>query len=217
VRAIEQGAERILVRSDAGVLRCERVIVAVPPALAGRIDYEPALPAARDQLTQRVPMGSVIKCVAFYEAPFWRTAGYSGEAVGDAGAVKVVFDGSPEGGSRGALVGFFTGKDARAYSGKPEERRRAAIESFERLFGPKAANPIDYMDQDWPAERWSRGCYTGLMGPGVLSSFASALRAPVGRIHWAGTETARVWMGYMEGALEAGERAADEVLAALSW
>jgi len=216
VRKIEQDAEGVRVTSDKGTVRGKRVIVAVPPALAGRIDYEPVLPASRDLLTQKAPMGSVIKCIATYETPFWRQGGYSGEALGDFGAVKLVFDDSPEDGSHGALVGFFMGKDARAMSGKgPEERRRAAVDSFVRFFGPKASSPIDYVDQDWPAERWSRGCYAAVLGPGVLSAHATALRTPVGRVHWAGTETARVWMGYMEGAVEAGERAADEVLAAL--
>ncbi|MDI1483970.1 flavin monoamine oxidase family protein [Polyangium sp. y55x31] len=216
VRRIAQDAAGVTVTSDAGTWRCKRVIVAVPPALAGRIDYEPALPASRDQLTQRSPMGSVIKCVATYESPFWRQAGYSGEALSDVGSVKLVFDDSPEDGSRGALVGFFMGKDARAMSGKsPEERKKAALDSFTRFFGPSAAAPIDYVDQDWPAERWSRGCYSMVLGPGVLTAHALALRAPVGRVHWAGTETARVWTGYMEGAVEAGERASDEVLAGL--
>ncbi|WP_275976870.1 flavin monoamine oxidase family protein [Polyangium aurulentum] len=215
VRTIRQEEGGCVVVSQRGEVRCERVIVAIPPALSGRIEYEPELPAARDQLTQRMPMGSVIKCVAFYDAPFWRTAGYSGEALGDSGAVKLVFDDSPEDGAHGALVGFIMGKDARALTGKPEARRKAAIDSFVKYFGPSAASPVDYIDQDWPAERWSRGCYAGIMGPGVLSAYSSALRDPVGRVHWAGTETARVWVGYMEGALEAGERAAGEVLAAL--
>jgi monoamine oxidase len=216
VRRIRQTPDGVVVSSDAGDVRCERVIVAVPPTLAGRIDYDPALPASRDQLTQRMPMGSVIKCVAFYETPFWREGGYSGEALGDFGPVKLVFDDSPEDGSHGALVGFFMGKDARAHSGKTTgERKKAAVDSFVRFFGPHAASPTDYVDQDWPAERWSRGCYAGIMGPGVLTAHAAALRTPIGRVHWAGTETARVWMGYMEGAVEAGERAADEVMSAL--
>jgi monoamine oxidase len=216
VRRIEQTERGVRVVSDAGEVRCERVIVALPPTLAGRIDYEPAMPASRDALTQKMPMGSVIKCIAFYDKPFWREAGYSGEALSDVGAVKLVFDDSPEDGSHGALVGFFMGKDARHYSGKgAEERKKAALDSFTRFFGPQAASAVEYVDQDWPAERFSRGCYAGLMGPGVLSAHAHALRTPVGRVHWAGTETARVWMGYMEGAVEAGERAADEVAAVL--
>jgi monoamine oxidase len=81
------------------------------------------------------------------------------------------------------------------------------------LFGPRATRPLEYLDHDWTSEPWSRGCYAGLMAPGVLTSVGHALAEPVGRIHWAGTETARRWNGYMEGAVASGERAADEVLA----
>lgn len=215
VKKIVQEKDGVTIFTDKGNIRGERVIVAIPPVLAGRIDYDPDLPPSRDMLTQRMPMGSVIKCVATYETPFWRKAGYSGEAIADRGAVKLVFDDSSRDGSHGALVGFIMGKDAKTWSGKGmAARREAALASFTRLFGPQAGSPVDYMDQDWPAERWSRGCYSAIMGPGVLSGHAGALREPVGRIHWAGTETARVWTGYMEGAVEAGERAADEVMGA---
>jgi monoamine oxidase len=213
VRRIEQDDKGVTIVTDKGYVRGGRVIVAIAPVLAGRIEYNPDLPASRDMMTQRMPMGSVIKCVARYETPFWRKAGYSGEAIADRGAVKLVFDDSSRDGSHGALVGFIMGKDAKTWSGKGmAARREAAVESFTRLFGPGAASPIDYIDQDWPAERWSRGCYSAIMGPGVLSAHAGTVREPVGRIHWAGTETARVWAGYMEGAVEAGERAAEEVI-----
>ena len=52
-----------------------------------------------------------------------------------------------------------------------------------------------------------------LLGPGTLIDFGIALRPPVGRIHWAGTETSTYWNGYMDGAVRSGERAAAEVLA----
>lgn len=216
VKRIEQDDSGVTITSDSGTVRCERAILALPPVLAGRIDYEPAMPASRDMLTQRMPMGSVIKCIAMYETPFWRKAGYSGEAIADKGAVKLAFDDSSRDGSRGALVGFVMAKDAKHYSGQGmKARREATLESFTKFFGPQASSPIDYIDHDWPSERWSRGCYSAVMGPGVLTAHAEALRAPVGRLHWAGTETARVWTGYMEGAVEAGERAADEITAAL--
>lgn len=50
---------------------------------------------------------------------------------------------------------------------------------------------------------------------GVLTDFGIALREPVGRVHWAGTETATRWVGYMDGAVQSGERAANEALDAL--
>jgi monoamine oxidase len=68
---------------------------------------------------------------------------------------------------------------------------------------------------NWSVEPWTRGCYTGYMAPGVLLDYGAALRKPVGRIHWAGTETATIWAGYMDGAVRSGKRAAKEALAAL--
>lgn len=53
------------------------------------------------------------------------------------------------------------------------------------------------------------------MVPGALTSFGDALRAPFGRVHWAGSETSTFWVGYMDGAVRSGERAAKEVMARL--
>jgi monoamine oxidase len=186
--------------------------VALPPALAGRIDYEPGLPAARDQLTQRMPMGSVIKCMPVYDEPFWREDGLSGSATSLPGPAQVVFDISPPGGSPGALLGFVEGRDARVLGALPEaERRDAVLQNMARLFGPRALEPADYVERDWSTEIYSRGCYAGVLGPGGWTGFGRALREPVGRIHWAGTETATRWMGYFDGAVQAGRRAAAEV------
>ena len=212
VTAIEQSADGVRVESRRGQVHADRVVVALPPALAGRIHYAPALPSRRDLLSQRMPMGSALKVVAAYERPFWRERGLSGEAVSDRGPLRLVMDDSSHDGSQAALVGFFLGRTAAAFSGRPEARRQAALESLARFFGPEARRPIAYVDQDWVAEPYSRGCYVGNFGPGVWTTLGEALREPCGRIHWAGTETAREWMGYFEGALEAGERAALELL-----
>lgn len=201
--------------ADGGALRARRVIVALAPPLAGRIDYAPALPAARDQLTQRMPMGSVIKCMALYDEPFWRRDGLSGQAVSLDGPISAVFDNSPPAATPGVLLGFLEGSQAQRFSAaSPDERRQAVIGTFARLFGPRAARPQAYLDKDWLAEPYSRGGYTALMSPGGWTTLGPALRAPVGRLHWAGTETATVSNGYIDGAIRSGERAAAEVLRA---
>jgi monoamine oxidase len=215
VRRISVDADRVTVASDNGTWRARRVIVSLPPLLAGRIDYEPLLPPWRNQLTQRTPMGSVIKCNAIYEEPFWRAEGLSGQATGDGEGARVVFDNSPPDASPGILLGFLEGDEARRLGrGSPEVRRAAVLDSFVRYFGPKAARPVDYVELDWQAEPWSGGCYGTLFGPNVWTRYGAALREPVGRIHWAGTETAHVWSGYMDGAVSSGQRAATEVLTA---
>ena len=89
------------------------------------------------------------------------------------------------------------------------------LESFERYFGAKARRPRAYVDKSWADDPWTRGCYEGYMPPGVLLEYGEALRRPIGRIHWAGTETATLWNGYMDGAVQSGYRAADEVLEGL--
>lgn len=212
VRAITQDDTGVIVQSDAGQFHARYAIVAIPPILAAEIVYQPALPAARQQVGERMPMGSVIKCILAYERPFWRDAGFSGEVLSDGDPVRLVFDDSPADSSQGALVGFLLGDSARRWSQHPQAERAHAVQSYlARLFGPQAAQPIAYADQDWPAETWSRGCYVGLMQPGTLTAYGQALRPPVGRIHWAGTETASRWIGYMDGALESGERAAHEI------
>jgi monoamine oxidase len=217
VRTMIQSLDRVTARTDKGDFAGRFALVATPPAVAHRIDWDPPLPPTRTQLMQRMPMGSVIKCVAFYDEPFWRNDGLSGEVVGNQGPVRLVFDDSPEDGSSGALVAFITGDQARIWSERmPDERYQAVILAFSRLFGPRAQSPIDYVDQDWCREPFSAGCYMGLMPPGVLTTFGAALRAPVGRIHWAGTETATKWQGYMDGAIESGERAAKEVFGSLA-
>jgi monoamine oxidase len=216
-RRIEHDAEGVTVHTDKGAFRGKRAVVAVPPALAGRIEYAPALPASRDALTQRMAMGATTKVMATYAKPFWRKAGLSGEvACGGDGPVTVVFDNSPADGSSGMLLGFLVGAPARALGARPAEaRKRAVLAAFTRFFGAEASEPLDYLEQDWSTEPWTRGCPTGTMSPGTLTLFGPALRAPVGRLHWAGTETAREHCGYMEGAVESGERVAREIGALL--
>ena len=215
-RTIRQGGG-VVVEGDGVTVTAERVIVAIPPALASRIRYAPALPGYRDALTQRVPMGNTFKVHCLYDEPFWRAEGLTGQATSDVGALRLTFDNSPESGAPGILMGFIEGGDRwRAWARRsPEERRATVLADLVRLYGAQAANPREYIEHSWAEEEYSRGCYVGNFPPGVWTQYGEALREPIGRIHWAGTETATVWNGYMEGAVQSGERAAAEVLAAL--
>jgi monoamine oxidase len=216
VRRIVQTAKGVKVVARAAQVAATRVIVAVPPALAARIDYEPLLPALRDQLTQRTPMGSYAKVDAIYERPFWREQGLTGQTVSVNGPVRVTFDSTPVEGSPGVLLGFIGGTDARGWYGlSPEQRRQAVLDNLANYFGEQARKPLEYIENRWADERFSRGDPVAGLPPGALLDFGTALRAPVGRIHWAGTETSDFWVGYMDGAVRSGERGANEVLAAL--
>ncbi|HWQ12584.1 MAG TPA: flavin monoamine oxidase family protein [Roseiflexaceae bacterium] len=213
VRRIEQSATGVRVFTDGESFAAQAAIVAVPPALAAAIAFDPPLPPDRAQLLQRMPAGSVIKCLAVYDEPFWRASGLSGQLTSDRGPVKVTFDSSPPESRPGVLLAFLEGNAARQLGrATQDERRQIVIACLCRAFGPRAARPLAYTDVDWAAEPWSRGGYAAYMPPGAWTSFGPALRRPVGRVHWAGTETATRWCGYMDGAIESGERAAREVL-----
>ena len=216
VRRIVQAHGSVRVYSDTFSVQGKHVIVAVPPPLAGRIRYEPNLPQNRDQLTQRMPMGTLIKAEVFYDKPFWRADGLTGQALSDEGPITASFDISPPDGKPGILMGFVGGDRARVFQALPAAQRRSRVlDELAKIFGERARHPKEYLEFSWVTQRWTRGCPVSVLGPGTLVGFGPAIRRAVGRIHWAGTETSPYWNGYMDGAVRSGERAAGEVLAKL--
>ncbi|MBE8473729.1 flavin monoamine oxidase family protein [Streptomyces justiciae] len=216
VRSIAKSGSQYVVTADGTTVTARRVVVAVPPPIAARITYDPALPAARDQLTQRLPMASVGKAIAIYDTPFWRADGLNGQVVSDSGVVSSTFDNSPPDASYGALMGFIEADEARKFDAASEAEVRAAVlKDYATYFGEKAASPSSFVLQRWNNEPYTRGGPVSIAAPGVLTQYGPALRTPVGGIHWAGTETSTFWMGFMDGAVRSGERVAKEVLGAL--
>lgn len=206
------GSGEVTVEAEGLQVKARAAIIAIPPNLAGRLEYQPALPAARDGLTQRIAQGTVVKCHAIYPEPFWRAEGFSGQATSADGPVSVVFDNSPPSGSPGVLLAFLEGNAARQATDLPESgRRQIVLDSLTRLFGPKAAQPDRYVDKAWAADEYARGCYGGYLPPGTWLSYGQALRAPIGPLHWAGAETATENAGYMDGAVSTGLRAVAEI------
>ena len=139
VHQIRQDADGVEVVHEHGSVRAERVIVALPPALAGRIRYSPPLPARRDHLTQQVPMGWVIKIQTRYDEPFWREDGLSGFVVGLDDPVSIMFDNCPEDLHSGVLLGFLEGEHGTAASlMDADERREMVLRCFAKYFGERA-------------------------------------------------------------------------------
>ncbi|GAB3712913.1 flavin monoamine oxidase family protein [Amycolatopsis oliviviridis] len=213
VRRIEQDDSGVTVTAEDGTAwRAGYAVVAVAPPLAARIGFHPPLPPARDNLVQRLPMGSVLKCVATYTEPFWRQADLSGAALSLRGPIAMTVDSSPRSGGRGVLIGFVTGAAARELGTRsPAVRRRILLDALTRLFGSRAGAPLGFAERNWNEEPFTRGAYSAVFPPGAWTGSGSALRAPCGRIHWAGTETSTRWYGYIEGAVRSGEAAADAV------
>lgn len=217
VRTIEHTADGVRIETSRGALLADRVVVATPPAATLGVRFAPALPVARNRWIERSPMGDVAKMHVVFETPFWRADGLSGQATvfGDR-HVGVVFDNSPRDADRGILVCFVYGDRLRSWSELSDEDRRAGIiDTLIELFGERAANPIDYTEKIWPQDAWAHGGYAANPTPGTwLEHGAAGWRSRTGRIHWAGSETAGVWNGYIDGAISSGARAADEIMLA---
>jgi monoamine oxidase len=213
VRRIVQERKQVRVHHDGGSVLGKRAIVAMAPAMTAPIAFEPGLPPLRAQLTQRFPQGTVIKCHAVYDRPFWFDDGLSGESLTDVEPLRITEDVSPPEGGPGILVCFANGATARRWSVRsPAELEAAAIANLVTLFGPAAAEPRLFTQWRWTEELFTRGCFYGVTPPGVLLDYGRTIRDPVGRVHWAGAETATHWAASMEGAVRSGIRAAREAL-----
>lgn len=216
VTAIDSQGTGVRVQAQSGAFTAARVIVAIPPTLMHRIAFTPSLPADRTAYTQRLVMGSVIKYWVAYPTPFWRELGFNGSIVRDDRAATPCFDVTPPGSGVGLLAGFFDGDHAVHHRELSREARREVVTSLlAEHFGEPARTPLDYVDEDWTQAHWSKGCYGAFAPPGVMTHYGHGLLAPHYRVHWAGTESATQWSGYIEGALQAGGRAAAEVVKAL--
>jgi monoamine oxidase len=214
VRRIEQRGGLATVVTDRRTFSARRVIVAIPPPMATGIRWDPVLPVMQDALRRRMALGTLGKVHAVYEEPFWRKDTGTWRAVKIGGAVREMFDNTPPSGKPGVLMGFMGGHAWREWMPRSlEERKAAVLADFAQAFGERALRPVDYFEQDWTQEPWIRGGPVSVLGPGTTTDFLPALMTPFGCVHWAGTETAPHWNGYMDGAVRSGERAALEVLA----
>ena len=214
VRRIEWDEKGAVVHTDQLSAAVRHVVVAVPPHMAGAIEYQAGLPAARAQVTQRWPQGTVIKVQIIYAEPFWRRAGLSGESYDYLSILGETDDGSvPERYSRaGHFCGFIYADFARkAELLNGEQRKRLVLAELAKRFGREALTLQTYFESSWSTQYWTGGCFTGFLTPGSTVLFRSAVRDPVGPLHWAGTETATMWPSFIDGAIRSGERAAMEI------
>ncbi|CAI7583987.1 unnamed protein product [Penicillium glandicola] len=213
VRKVQLKESRYLVSSDEVIVSARHVVVAMSPPLASRIIFDPLLPAGRDQLSQRMPMGALGKAIAIFPTAWWRGEGLNGAGVSDNGSIRVTYDNSPADGSFGAMMGFIEADEMRKLDDASEDEVKNHVKrSFADLYGPHVETATDVLIQRWDLEEFSRGGPSAFMPPGVLTQYGTYLRAPVGKIHFAGTETSLRWIGYMDGAISSGERVAGEIL-----
>ncbi|MCA2959704.1 MAG: FAD-dependent oxidoreductase [Silvanigrellales bacterium] len=194
-----------------------RVVIAVPPQVMRGIRMDPPLESFRTQALLNFELGSVVKVVAVFERRSWRERGLSGEISSPDAPFDYVIDSSHPSSDRGILVGLATSRRGQALEGLNMEMLKSAfLRHLELCFGDSPGPCIAFHSHDWNGDPFSLGGYSSRRGMGYWARTGDSLFAPFGRIHFAGTETAHAWRGYIEGALESGERVAQEVLVALS-
>ncbi|XP_044525158.1 amine oxidase [flavin-containing] A [Gracilinanus agilis] len=217
VSYIDQSGESVMVETiNHERYECRYVISAIPPILTCKIHFRPELPSERIQLVQRLPMGAVIKCVMYYKEAFWKKKNYCGCMLieDDDAPISITLDDSKPDGSVPAIMGFILARKSHQLASISKElRKRKICELYARVLGTQEAlQPIHYEEKNWCEDQYSGGCYTAYFPPGTMTQYGRVIRQPFEKIYFAGTETATYWSGYMEGAVEAGERAAREVL-----
>jgi len=217
IREVEvRSAQRVLVSGPSASVACRRALLALPPALAAELSYVPSLPSWRERAARSFRGGTVIAVSLVYGSPHWRERGLCGYAANATGPVRGVLDVSPPDADCGVLQAFVVADAARALAPLPADARRAAVlDALVELFGEPARSPERYFEKDWSADPWTRGCYHGIAAPRTWTEHGGALRRGVGPLHWASSETAVWGLGTMEGAIDAGRRAAREIAAAL--
>ncbi len=216
VLAIHRDADGADVHTSAGTVRAQRVVVTVPPPMAAAIEHRPALPEARAHAERTMYMGLVYKALAAYERPFWRARGHA-ELIDIADPGVGVFDSSPPGpDGPGHLCLLIGGPAARALDElTPEARRDLLLGRLAAHLGDAVRTPASWHDKSWHRDEFAGGGYLALPDASAGGTDFPVDAAPSGTLHWAGTETATDHPGYIEGALQSGERAAREVATAL--
>jgi monoamine oxidase len=213
VRSITQRDDHVVVDTEDLTVSARNAVVAVPPALALEIAFDPVLPDDRLTLYRNDVGGPETKTLVVYDEPFWRAEGFSGQTSEPGSACEVTLDASPASGWPGVIGAFTFGPVAESLDGlDPDVRRRAGGGAPKHHLDTRAASPVDFIETAWINEQWTRGCSFAHLRPGILSRYGPLLREPFGRVHWAGTETSTTSHGAMDGAVRSGERAAAEIL-----
>ena len=213
VRSISQRGDRVLVAGDEIEVSARNAVVSVPPALALEIRFDPPLADDRAELYRNAIGGWETKTLVVYEEPFWRDEGYSGQTAEPQSAAEVTLDAGPASGRPGVIASFTFGPVARKLDAlAPDVRRKAVLDALSARLGPRAARPAGFIETSWWTEEWSRGCSMAHFALGTLTRHGRLLRERFGRVHWAGTETATVSHGAIDGAVRSGERVAAEIL-----
>ncbi|KAF2896371.1 hypothetical protein ILUMI_09802 [Ignelater luminosus] len=203
---------QVIIETENKTYTSKYVIISIPPKEILDITFTPPLSSSRVNLLHAIDCGYLIKFVITYEKAFWKEKGFSGDIVGCGkygghGPIHACYDITYD--KWPALTGYIASNDA--LEQPPETYQQDVLSQLAKYFGDEALHPLEYFEKSWLDEPYIYNCLMNCPGFSNMDIFHE-LRRPVGRMFWAGTETATHWNGYMGGAVQAGYRAAIEVL-----
>lgn len=222
VKSVIQQTDRMVKVESGGALYAGRkVIITVPTPAMRNISFFPNLPPAKQAWINSTTYGYYTKAMMEFSSPFWEKSGFCGLAQSFTGPASVVRESCSAPDSKYVLTCFVVGDPGRAWAALPtKEREKSLLQQLGKLFGVTdlSSEFIQMTTYEWLNDEWSGwGCPCAALTPGVLNTLGpDALRESSGNLHFAGTETAGEWKGYMEGAIRSGERAAAEVIKAVN-
>lgn len=214
----QDGGRTVKVESAGVVYAARKVITTVPGPALKTISFFPKLPPAKQLWAESLTYGYYTKAMMEFKSPFWAEKGFCGLINSFVGPASVVRDTSSPEDAKWVLTCFMAADQGRAWSALPtrEAKEAALLSQLGKLFDVANLRElfVSLSFYEWTEDEWSgRGCPCTALTPGVLDAVGGdGLRAPAGNLHFAGTETAGEWKGYMEGAVRSGERAAAEVV-----
>ncbi|MCW2833688.1 MAG: putrescine oxidase [Nocardioides sp.] len=190
-----------------------RALVAVPPTVVERIRFAPELPSEQRRAREHQSFGLVLKVQAMYADPFWRDEGLSGTGFGPHLDMHEVYDNTPQGESRGVLVGFVSDLKAdRLVRLDADERRARVLDSMASFFGERARHPQAYLESDWHDQELTGGAYGSSFDLGSLTRYGPVLRDAVGPLSFGSSDVAGLGFQHVDGAVRVGGELADAVL-----
>jgi monoamine oxidase len=215
---IEHDAKQVrVVYLQAGApdsIEADHLVCAVPFSILRHMDISPRFSDAKQNAIEQLPYTSVVRTYFQTRKKFWLEEGLSGQATTDLSNM-LVFDGAPnQGGTRGILESYLAGLQARRVTAMKEGERVSSMLGLVEKVHPHVRQNFEVgASKCWDEDEWARGAYAWYK-PGQMSSLLPHVARPEGRVHFAG-EHASSLFGWMQGALESGNRAAQEINDAL--
>jgi len=194
----------------------DRVVLALPFSMLRSVDYSRAgFGTLKDTAIQNLPMGTNSKLHVQFRDRHWNSLGNNGNTTADTGYQNTWEVTRAQPGRTGILVDYTGGIIGDSFGqGTADARATEFLDQLEPVLpGIKTrAIPGKATIDSWPDYPWTRGSYS-YWAVGQYTAFSGVEKERRGNVHFAGEHTSQDFQGYLNGAVETGERAAGEILA----